>query len=334
MKNKKHVWLLGIIILILIVYILNLKLKYQLDSHYTYEKLLSEKASLEAFQFMWPENKKMAMSITFDDSRLSQIKYGIPILDKYDIKGTFYVLLDSIMLNLHEWQQATKSGHEIGNHTINHPCSTNYNWIRKNSLEYYTLTRMFNELNNGNEAIKKLFGFYPKSFAYPCGQTFIGMGENTKSYVPLVAKTFESGRLYGGGTVHPVYCDMAKLPSVKMDNTEFEDIKRYIEQAKQTGKWLILIGHDVGNGINPQTTYAQTLEEICKYASDPKNEIWINNMDLIGSYIEEQRGEKPFKHISHYKNPTSSIYGKLWSVFYIWKMKYTHLVYSMKQEKS
>ena len=34
-------------------------------------------------KFSWPEGKKMALSLTFDDARLSQIDTGIPLLDKY-----------------------------------------------------------------------------------------------------------------------------------------------------------------------------------------------------------------------------------------------------------
>ena len=37
--------------------------------------------------FQWPEGKKMALSLTFDDARLTQIDKGIPLLDKYNVKG-------------------------------------------------------------------------------------------------------------------------------------------------------------------------------------------------------------------------------------------------------
>ena len=32
--------------------------------------------------FKWPEGKKMAISLTFDDARITQIDKGIPLLDK------------------------------------------------------------------------------------------------------------------------------------------------------------------------------------------------------------------------------------------------------------
>ena len=41
--------------------------------------------------FQWPEGKKMALSLSFDDARLTQIDNGIPLFDKYGVKVTFYV---------------------------------------------------------------------------------------------------------------------------------------------------------------------------------------------------------------------------------------------------
>ena len=46
--------------------------------------------------FNWPEGKKMAISLTFDDARLSQVDKGMPVLDKYGVKATFYVSPDRV----------------------------------------------------------------------------------------------------------------------------------------------------------------------------------------------------------------------------------------------
>ena len=41
--------------------------------------------------FGWPEGKKMALSLSFDDARFSQVDKGIPLLNSYGVTGTFYV---------------------------------------------------------------------------------------------------------------------------------------------------------------------------------------------------------------------------------------------------
>ena len=43
-----------------------------------YQTIVPEKSD-----FQWPEGKKMALSLTFDDARLSQIDNGIPLFDKF-----------------------------------------------------------------------------------------------------------------------------------------------------------------------------------------------------------------------------------------------------------
>ena len=66
---------------------------------------------------------------------------------------------------LSEWKQALENGHEIGNHTFNHPCSGNFSFSRNRALEDYTLERMKNEIIEANAAIEQALGITPKTFA-------------------------------------------------------------------------------------------------------------------------------------------------------------------------
>jgi len=145
-------------------------------------------------RFRWPDGKRAAVSITFDDARTSQVDSGTALLDKYGIKATFFVVPPTVEERLDGWKKAVANGHEIGNHTINHPCTGNFSWSANNALENYSLDDMRNELIGCNKRIKELLGVEPEVFAYPCGQKFIGRDTNTKSYVPLVAKMFIVGR--------------------------------------------------------------------------------------------------------------------------------------------
>ena len=81
------------------------------------------------------------------------------------------------------------------------------------------------------------------------------------------------------------------------DQLTFEEIKPIIDQAVETGSWLVLAGHETDiSGF--QTTLLSTLEAICDYAADPANGIWIDNVSAIASYVEEVRKEEepPFKY--------------------------------------
>jgi peptidoglycan/xylan/chitin deacetylase (PgdA/CDA1 family) len=242
--------------------------------------------------FRWPEGKKMALSLTFDDARPSEVTNGIPLLDRYGVKATFYVVPSNVLKKLDVWKKAVKNGHEIGNHTVRHPCTGNHHWARRKALEDYTLYDMIMELDSANRFIEKNLGVRPRSYAYTCGETFVGRGKNTRSYVPVVAEMFENGR--GGANVvpnDPSFCDMYQLTSLGSDGKSFEEILPLIESAKDKGQWLILVGHEMAEAERRQTTLLSTVEEICKYATDPANGIWIDNVSDIADYIREQRGE-------------------------------------------
>jgi len=237
----------------------------------------------------WPNGKMMALSLTFDDARVSQIDKGIPILNKYQVKATFYVSPELMMKRIDGWKNAVKSGHDIGNHSLVHPCTGNFNWSRHKALEDYTLIKMSNELDSANRFIENTLGLIPTSFGYPCGQTYIGRGLQTRSYVPLISSMFLTGRTWLNEMPNdPVYCDMAQLTGMELDGKSFEEIKGLIEAAKKSGSWLILAGHEMNAG-GSQTSLLTTIDSICEYASDPENEIWIDHVQNIGSYVNSKR---------------------------------------------
>jgi peptidoglycan/xylan/chitin deacetylase (PgdA/CDA1 family) len=239
--------------------------------------------------FAWPEGKKMALSLTFDDARLSQPDKGIPLLDKYGVKATFFISPGSMLQWIDKWRKAVNNGHEIGNHSVLHPCSGNFLWSRSRALEDYTLERMKTELDSANRLIKETLGVDAVSFAYPCGQTFIGRGINTPSYVPLIAMMFESGRGWLNEAPNdPAYCDFAQLNATELDGKTFEQVLKLIETAKAGGYWLILAGHEM-NTYGIQTSRLETIEALCKYASDPANGIWIDNVHNVASYVKQNR---------------------------------------------
>jgi len=269
------------------------------------------KTTQKKTDFQWPQGKKMGLSLTFDDARLSQIDKGIPLLDKYGVKGTFYLSPDNMIQRLDGWKKAASNGHDIGNHSLVHPCTGNFDWSRGKALENYTLQGMDMELDSSNNILKAALGVRPLSFAFPCGQTFTGRGNMTRSYVPVISAKFESGRLWRSeGPNEPAFCDMSQLTGIEMDGKSFEEIKALIESAKSTGKWLILAGHEM-NESGVQTSLLPTIEAVCKYALDPANGIWIDNVHNIAAYIKEKRGEQPFAETPLYKNPLYPIEQRL-----------------------
>lgn len=242
--------------------------------------------------FHWPQGKRAAISLTFDDARLSQIDRGIPILDEYGLKGTFYVSIVSMKERLEGWKKAVAAGHEIANHSVKHPCSGNFPFSRDKALEDYTLDIMQNELDQASSTVEQLLGVRPVSFAYPCGQKYVGRGMNLESYVPLVAETFLTGRGWLDEWANdPAFCDMAQLMGVKLDEKNFDQVKTLMDRTLADGGWLVFCSHEVAED-GRLVTSSQTLRALCEYAKDPKNGIWLDTVENIATYILKQRSGK------------------------------------------
>lgn len=243
----------------------------------------------EEIAFKWPAGKRGAVSLSFDDARPSQLDQGIPIFDKYDIKVTFYVNPPSLKKRALDWRAVARSGHEIGNHSLNHPCSGNFAWSRDHPLEEYSTESIRIEIDSTDHAIEQITGIQALTFAYPCGQKFIGRGRGVRSYVPLVAEHFLAGRGWMDEAANdPSYCDLAQIMGMELDGLSFETAKDLMEEAMKQGRWLVFCGHDIGTP-KVQTTRTDTLEAICKYSTDPENGIWLDTVATVARYIRSTR---------------------------------------------
>ena len=240
--------------------------------------------------FEWPDGKQAVISLTFDDARLSQVDTGTALLDQYGIKATFFVVPSTMELRLDGWKKAVANGHEIGNHTMHHPCSANFLWSRKNALENYSVHDMRKELLESNKRIKELLGVTPEVFAYPCGQKFVGRNTKTKSYVPLIAKMFILGRGWRDEAMNdPLFCDLSQVNGIEMDGKNFDEILPFVEEAKKRGQWLVLAGHEMGeSGV--QTTRLSMLKQLIEYVQNPANKIWIVPAGTAAKYIRKRSG--------------------------------------------
>lgn len=241
--------------------------------------------------FAWPAGKRAALSLSFDDARRSQIDVGVPLLNKYEVRATFYLSFGNMAEREDAWRAAAQTGHEMGNHTTNHPCSGNFAWSRGKALEDYSLERMEQELLEANDRISDMLQVEARTFAFPCGQKFVGRGEELRSYVPLIAKHFLAGRGFRDEASNaPTFCDFAQLAGVDCDVAPFEELKVWIDQTIEQGNWLVFAGHDIGRDGKQAVTSA-TLAALCEYANDPANGIWIDTVENIAAYVKANRTE-------------------------------------------
>jgi hypothetical protein len=157
---------------------------------------------------------------------------------------------------------------------------------------------MEGEIVSANQIIQQELGVTPTTFAYPCGQTFVGRGANHASYVPLVARYFQVGRGYLAETANePTLCDLAHVFCYGFDGQPFARIRPLIDQAIAEGTWLIFAGHEIGEGA--QATLIPMLRELGAYCRQRREALWVETVANVGSYIARHRATTDVNRIEH-----------------------------------
>lgn len=103
--------------------------------------------------------RKNYMCLTFDSAYINKYTYNIlDILDKYNIKSTFFMTYEFMEKNPSQIMEIIKRGHEIGNHSTSHP---DFNKIKD--------SKIVKEVMKAHNYIKDLVGVDMCLFRFPFG---------------------------------------------------------------------------------------------------------------------------------------------------------------------
>lgn len=142
--------------------------------------IIAGSVKTQANNVIWPNGSKLAVSLSYDDALNSQLDNAIPELNKHNLKASFYVLPNSPVMykRMKEWVLAAKQGHELGNHSMYHPCRAsleNRSWVLDHhDLDKYTLAQMVEEITTVNTFLHAIDGKTERTFTPPCGDLIAG----------------------------------------------------------------------------------------------------------------------------------------------------------------
>ncbi len=103
--------------------------------------------------------KKIVITTSWDDGNKLDLKI-VRLLDKYNLKGTFYIPKKSEFTSLSEKEiKEISKNHEIGAHTLNHIDLTKIN-----------LRKARQEISDSKRYLEELLGKQIKMFCYPRGE--------------------------------------------------------------------------------------------------------------------------------------------------------------------
>lgn len=242
-------------------------------------------------RFNWPSGFKGAVSLTFDDGLHSQLDLGLPLLEELGFKATFYVNpREEYGDFLKAWRKVADHGHEIGNHTVTHPCSCNFSGDPGCiGLENMTLEDIRMDIVEAHDRIRRVIPGGSRTFAYPCYQTSVGRGLNKRSYVPVVAEIFLAARASGekGYSNSPLACDLHELWSWSADRMRCEEMIGLTVKTVQEGRWAIFTFHGIDEGHLP-VSY-EDLSGFLRFLNKHRDEIWVAPVAEVAEHIVGER---------------------------------------------
>jgi len=238
-------------------------------------------------------NKKCAVVLTYDDAIDIDIDNVLPALDSFNLKGTFYIIGASPVINkrMSEWRKAAAGGHELGNHALFHPCDGSKpgrSFVKPdNDLSKYTLTRVVNEARINNTLLKAIDGKDRRTFAYPCGDLTIG----DSAFYPYLRNDFTGARGVNGRlqSIDTVHLDNIDCYSISMKPAEY--MIGLVKKAMETNTLLVFLFHGVGGGHNINEERGEHTQ-LLRYLSENQKDIWIAPMVEVAEYVRQYQGLK------------------------------------------
>jgi peptidoglycan/xylan/chitin deacetylase (PgdA/CDA1 family) len=239
----------------------------------------------------WPAGCAGAVSLTFDDGMPSQLALAIPLLDEHELRATFYVNPrgDAWLAWLEPWRNAAVAGHEIGNHSLTHPCSSSFDFTAPDrGLESLTLADVEADVLEAERRLREAIPEQPRrSFGYPCYLDYVGQGPTRQSYVPVIARHFVAARGKGEIPNHPVRSDLHHLWSFPVERMSGAELIGLAERAAATGRWSILTFHGISQG---HLSVAETdLRELCAFLARQRGRIWTAPVATVAERLIEYR---------------------------------------------
>jgi peptidoglycan/xylan/chitin deacetylase (PgdA/CDA1 family) len=238
-------------------------------------------------QFIQPwQGKKCAVVLTYDDAINEQLDNAVPLLDSLGLKATFYItgFSPSMQTRMADWKRVGDHGHELGNHTLYHPCNGGQGreWVRPEyDLTHYTVQRIVDESRMTNLFLQSLDGKTKRTFAFTCGDMKVA----DSSFIDGMKSDFVAARA--------VRNEMHKIGDIDLYNVDCymvngETGAQLIEWAKKamaSNSLLVILFHGVGGG-NFLNVSLPAHREFLQFLKANEKDIMIAPMVTVAEHIK------------------------------------------------
>ncbi|MEG8946844.1 polysaccharide deacetylase family protein [Rosettibacter firmus] len=238
---------------------------------------------------LW-NNKSCAVVLTYDDALNTHLDNVIPLLDSLGFKATFYLsgFFPGFSNRLNDWRKAAANGHELGNHTLFHPCIGNMEgreWVKPDyDLSKYSIQRITDEILMNNIVLEAVDGKKRRTFAYTCGDTLAG----DSSYVKIIKENFPAAR--GVNYFHQKIneIDLFNIGCYVVNGQSADELIDLVKYAMNNNTLLVFLFHGVG-GEHPINISLETHKKLLEFLKANENNIWITTFLDVADFIRKYR---------------------------------------------
>jgi peptidoglycan/xylan/chitin deacetylase (PgdA/CDA1 family) len=235
-------------------------------------------------RFAWPEGRRATITLTYDDAiPVSDLDVAIPQLDRAGLKGTFFLMGKAMRPeDAPRWRAAAASGHELGNHTVNHPCARgSFDMPVQYNSESYSVEVLLAEIRTMNTLLTALDGRKEHAFATPCEQTTVG----GQDYIaPLVASGLVT---FIRDSAMPPPARGPKVVGEGFVGTSGADMIAWVKRVEDSGGLGVIVFHGVGGDY--LSVSAEAHQQVIDYLAAHRDRIWTTTYSEAMNSIAQPR---------------------------------------------
>lgn len=245
-------------------------------------------------EFQWPEGRRCAVSLTYDDGLPVHYETVGPMLVEAGLRATFYPTIKSDPLHHPEkWRALAAQGHELGNHSLFHPCKRTperEGWLESwNDLYAYTPDRLRLELGIANLVLHLIDGRTERTYGNTCCETTVRQGEDEVSMDGVLRELFVAARGPGSSRIADVRSgiNLMQIGHYGADGQTFADIRKEIERAVEIGGWIVWMIHGVGEGTHGLYIESAEHEKLVSWLGANQETVWTAPLVEVGRYVRD-----------------------------------------------
>jgi len=245
-------------------------------------------------KFVWPGGQVGAVSLTYDDALPVHFEAVGPLLAEKGMTATFNVCsYPSLTENTGRWREVAAMGHELGNHSLFHPCrrepAERFSWLAPHyDLCEYSRQRWHDELRVANCLLGLIDGRTARTYGNTCCNTTIGRGDQERDFGDLIESLFVAGRgKLNKQIVTPATLDYPALGHFSGDGRTCAELVPLVEQAEAVGGWIVFMFHGVGKGTHNGFIDTAEHAQFVDYLAARRQQIWTASMVDVASHLRQ-----------------------------------------------